>query len=323
MVDDSGFVPHQPRRSFLTAQVAEEPPTQGVPGFLNKLGAGKLLHLHPTAAERREREDIAQVSQNWPGPCTIAIVNGKGGAGKTPTTALLSAVFARNGGAGVLAWDNNQTRGTLGWRTEAGPHDSTLLDLLPEINGLLNGYSQAADFARFVHHQTHDHYDVLRSQPMALAQEQRLTGADVDAIWTVAAKYYRLIFIDSGNDESDPLWLEMIDHTDQLVVATTTRDDHAEAAALLIEALSQRDPHSRELAQQAVTVVTQADAKAKKHDVEQVVNNFRHLVPQVVSIPYDPAMVDGILSFDSLRHETQRAWLSAGAAVAHGLGTVA
>ncbi|MGL1465637.1 hypothetical protein ACSTJV_23795, partial [Vibrio parahaemolyticus] len=80
--------------------------------------------------------------------------------------------------------------------------------------------------------------------PMALAHEQRVEPSDVDAIHAVAAKYYRLIFIDSGNDESDPMWLRMIDHADQLVVATTTRDDHAEAGALLLEALAERDAGS-------------------------------------------------------------------------------
>jgi MinD-like ATPase involved in chromosome partitioning or flagellar assembly len=163
------------------------------------------------------------------------VVNGKGGAGKTPTTVLLAAVFARHGGAGVLTWDNNQTRGTLGWRTEQG-REATLLDLLPQVDRLLSTGAQSADLAHFVHHQTRDRFDVLRSKPMALAHEQRVEPSDVDAIHAVAAKYYRLIFIDSGNDESDPMWLRMIDHTDQLVVATTTRDDHAEAGALLLEA---------------------------------------------------------------------------------------
>ncbi|MFD0760440.1 AAA family ATPase [Arthrobacter ulcerisalmonis] len=85
--------------------------------------------MSPSESERAERSDVLAVSQHWPGPRTIAVVNGKGGAGKTPTTVLLAAVFARHGGAGVLTWDNNQTRGTLGWRTEQGPHEATLLDL--------------------------------------------------------------------------------------------------------------------------------------------------------------------------------------------------
>lgn len=135
----------------------------------------------------------------------------------------------------------------------------------------------------------------------------------------MAAKYYRLIFIDSGNDESDPMWRRMIDHTDQLVVATTTRDDHAEAGALLLEALTDRDERAARLSENAVVIVTQADPKAQPSDVQRVANGYRDLARAVATIPFDPAMVDGILRYGSLRPTTQRAWLAAGAAVARGL----
>ncbi|OBA48300.1 AAA family ATPase [Kocuria sp. ICS0012] len=303
------------RQSFLTQEQAEEPAAQGWRGILTRAG----LRLSPSPAERAERADIAAVSQHWPGPRTIAIVNSKGGAGKTPSTVLLAAVFARYGGAGVLTWDNNQTRGTLGWRTEQGPHDATLLELLPQVERLLSPSAQAADLARFVHHQTRDRFDVLRSKPTALAHEQRVEPEDVDAIHAVASKYYRLVFIDSGNDESDPMWLRMIDRTDQLVVATTTRDDHAEAGALLLEALSDRDERSAHLAEQAVVVVTQADSKAPPADVARVADGYRVIAREAVTVPFDPAMVDGLLRYGSLRPGTQRAWLAAAAAVARGL----
>ncbi|SDS71517.1 LAGLIDADG family homing endonuclease [Microlunatus soli] len=237
----------------------------------------------------------------------------------TPTTILLSAVFALFGGAGVAAWDNNQTRGTLGWRTEQGGHEATLLDLLPEVPRLLSTGAQAADLAHFVHHQTRDRFDVLRSQPMVLAHEQRIEPRDVDAIHSVLGKYYRLIFIDSGNDESDPMWLRMIDHADQLVVATTTRNDHAEAGALLLEALASRDERSARLAQQSVAVITQADSNAAANDVRRVRSGYQALTRATVPIPFDPGMVDGQLQFALLKAETQRAWLAAGAAVANGL----
>ena len=303
------------RQSFLTQEQAEEPAAQGWRGLLTRAG----LRLSPSEAERAERADIAAVSQHWPGPRTIAIVNSKGGAGKTPSTVLLAAVFARYGGAGVLTWDNNQTRGTLGWRTEQGPHDATLLELLPQVERLLSPSAQAADLARFVHHQTRDRFDVLRCKPTALAHEQRVEPEDVDAIHAVASKYYRLVFIDSGNDESDPMWLRMIDRTDQLVVATTTRDDHAEAGALLLEALSDRDERSARLAEQAVVVVTQADSKAPPADVARVADGYRAIAREAVTVPFDPAMVDGLLRYGSLRPGTQRAWLAAAAAVARGL----
>jgi MinD-like ATPase involved in chromosome partitioning or flagellar assembly len=303
------------RQSFLTQDVREEPATHGWRTALRFVG----LRLAPSAAERAERADVQAVSQHWPGPRTIAVVNAKGGAGKTPATVLLSAVFARYGGAGVLAWDNNQTRGTLGWRTEQGPHDASLLDLLPQAERLLGTGAQSADLAHFVHHQTQDRYDVLRSKPMELADAQRVDAGDVDAIHQVASKYYRLIVIDSGNDESDPMWRRMIDHTDQLVVATTTRDDHAEAGALLLEALAERDERSARLAAGAVTVVSQADPRATRRDVDHIANGFTTLAREVVTIPHDSAIVDGLLRYGALRPATQRAWLAAAAAVARGL----
>lgn len=303
------------RRSFLTQEHVEEPAARGWRGGLARVG----FRMSPGDAERTERANIQAVSQHWPGPRTIAVVNGKGGAGKTPTTALLAAVFARYGGAGVLAWDNNQTRGTLGWRTEQGPHDGTLLELLPKVEHLLGTGAQSADLAHYVHHQTRDRYDVLRSKPMELASAQRVDAEDVDSIHSVASKYYRMIFIDSGNDESDPMWRRMIDHTDQLVVATTTRDDHAEAGALLLEALSERDERSAQLAEQAVVIVNQADPKSDEADLERVATGYRNLAREAITIPFDTAMVDGVLRYGSLRAATQRAWLEAAAAVARGL----
>lgn len=302
------------RRSFLQEERREEPARQGARGALNRVG----FSLGPNARERAVRDDEHAVSRHWPGPRTVAVVNGKGGAGKTPATVLLSAVFAQYGGAGVLAWDNNQTRGTLGWRTETGSHDRTLLELLPQTQRLLGAQGQSADLAHFVHHQPQEKYDVLRSKPVRLAHENRLRPTDVDSIHAIAAKFYRLIIIDSGNDESDPMWLRMIDLADQIVVATTTRDDHAEAGALLLEALEDRDERSARLARESVVVVSQADPKASPAEVADVIAGYQPLAREVVGIPFDREMVDGHLRLRALAAPTQRSWLSAAAAVARG-----
>jgi MinD-like ATPase involved in chromosome partitioning or flagellar assembly len=303
------------RHSFLSNHQAEEPAKQGWRGTLTRMG----LRMAPSTQERAERTDVFRVSQHWPGPRTIVIANGKGGAGKTPTVALLSAVFARYGGGPVLAWDANQTRGTLGWRTEQGPHDKTSLDLLPQVTRLLGTSSQSADLDHYVHHQTDDRYDVLRSQPLALASDQRIGPKDIDGIWQVAAKYYRLVFVDTGNDESDLAWQRVIDHADQLVVATTTRDDHAEAGALLLEALRNRDQHSATLADGAVAIINQADPRAAAEEISRIHDGFADLTRAAVTIPWDSAMVDGWLKWGTLHAATQRAWLTAGSAVAEGL----
>lgn len=304
------------RRSFLTEERGKaDRAKKGWRGFIAKTG----LPLAPSTKERIEREEIHAVSQHWPGPRTIAIVNGKGGANKTPTTAILAAVFARNGGSGVLAWDNNETRGTLGWRTEQGLHDATVQTLLPNTEQLLSPAAQASDISHFVHHQTGDKYDVLRSNPTLLATQQRISSDDFDNLHAIAAKYFRLIFIDSGNDESAERWLRMIDHTDQLVIATTALGEHAEAGALLLEALSQRDEASARLASQAVVIVSQSEKAGTAADARKVAAGFEPLARQAVSVPFDPAIHGGRLEYTALSSASRRAWLHAAAIVAEGL----
>lgn len=303
------------RASFLIEDIRPVPATKGWRGLLARAG----IKVAASAEELAERADVRSISQHWPGPRTIAVVNGKGGANKTPTTAMLAALFARNGGAGVLAWDNNETRGTLGWRTEQGPHDAVVQTLLLNTDRLLSPGAQSSDLAKFVHHQTGDKYDVLRSNPTMLAAQQRLTASDFDALHSVAAKYFRLIFIDSGNDESAERWLRMIDHTDQLVIATTALGEHAEAGALLLEALAQRDERSATLARNAVVIVSQSEKSGTFSSAQTIADGFTPLSRRAVSIPFDMAMHGGKLRYESLGSVTQRAWLAAAAAVAEGL----
>jgi MinD-like ATPase involved in chromosome partitioning or flagellar assembly len=303
------------RVSFLDEESRPKPASRGWRGLIAKSG----IRVPPSAKESAERTDIHAVSQHWPGPRTIAVVNGKGGANKTPTTAMLSAVFARNGGAGVLAWDNNETRGTLGWRTEQGQHTATVQSLLPNTEALLSPGARAADLSQFVHHQTGDKYDVLRSNPTMLATEQRIAAEDFDRLHAVVTKYFRLILVDSGNDESAERWLRMIDHTDQLVIATTALGEHAEAGALLLEALAQRDEHSARLAAGAVVIVSQSEKSSSLAAARGVADGFGSLARVAVSVPFDRAMHGGKLRYDDLAPATRRAWLRAAAAVAEGL----
>jgi len=303
------------RQSFLTREEVEEPATQGLRGVLARMG----IRISPSEAERLEREWTRLVSQHWPGPRTIVIVNGKGGVGKTMTTISLSSVFARYGGAGVLAWDNNQTRGTLGWSTEQGPHDASILDLLPQVDRLLGTGAQSADLAHYVHHQTRDRYDVLRSKPEVLATEQRFDATTVDLIHDVASKFYRLVFIDSGNDETDPMWVRALERADQIVVPTIGEAKAAESAALLLEGLHDRGGHFADLANKAVVVVSKHKHDLPDAELTKMASGFSGLARQVVTIPYDPALGADVLNYGALRPSTQRAWLAAGAAVAGGL----
>lgn len=53
-------------------------------------------------------------------------------------------------------------------------------------------------------------------------------------------------------------------------------------------------------------------------DVKRVADGYESVSSYVATIPFDPAMVDGILCWCALRPTKQRAWLAAGTAVTRG-----
>ncbi|UUL77995.1 chromosome partitioning protein ParA (plasmid) [Pseudarthrobacter sp. Fe7] len=309
--------------SFLVSAPVLEPATQGWRGTLTRLG----FRMDPSDEELSEREDIRTVSQHWPGPRTIAVVNRKGGANKTPTVVMLSAILARYSGAATVAWDNNESQGTLGWRTEKGAHDRSVLDLIDSSTELLSPSTNAAEIAKFVHHQTADKFDVLRSDENEEGDHE-VTAEEVDIAHQVLTRYYRLVIMDSGNTARAANWRRMIDHTNQLVVPVTAIEDRAEAARLTLQTLESRGGHDAELARNAVVIVSEStDAKRSmtgdalkraKAEAQRIADGFEPFVRAVVRIPYDPALVNGPIRYEALQPATQRAWLAAAAAVAEG-----
>ena len=312
---DSGILePPKRRTSFIAEPQVAPTPTSGMRALLASVG----INVKPSAADLRREQDTAVVSRQWAGCRTIAVVNGKGGSGKTMTTAMLAAVYARNGGGNVLAWDNNDTRGTLGWRTEPGLYDTTIRDLLPAADDLLAPGAWVSHISRYVHHQDADRYDVLRSNPEMLATEQRLSAAEFELLMQVAARYYRLVIFDSGNDESADRWIRMVDDSYQLVLPTLKANESAETAALLLEELRRRDERSAALADNAVVVVSQYEPGSLAAE-RRIADGFRDLVRDVQIVPFDPALKSGPLRFDTLRPRTQDAWLRIASVTAESL----
>ena len=288
---------------------------RGFRGFLARLG----FNMKPSAEEIEERTWRRTVGTRLREPRTISVVNGKGGANKTPTAVLLSAVFGRNTGDPVLVWDNNGTRGTLGWRTVQGPHSAHSMDLLEAAPRLKDVKVGDPVIHEYTHYQPEDCYSVLRTDPTLLASEQFVNAADFDELHGVVSRFFALTIVDSGNDESAERWMRMIDHTDQLVIASTTVEEHAEAGALLLEALAKRGGHYADLAKNSVVIVSQHQPHGNNEQLERIAQGFGRLARSVVTVPYDAALVKGQIRFEALRPATRRAWLHATAAVAGAL----
>lgn len=300
------------RRTFIDAQA----PVQVQSASLWRRTAAALgIKVSASPKEIAREQDRRVVSVHHGGCRRTAVVNGKGGVGKSMTTAMLAAVYAREGGGGVLAWDNNPTRGSLGWRTESASHDATVQDLLENAGRLLDPTAPRALIAEYVHHQVDDRYDVLRSNPELLAIRQQINADEFDLISTVIDRHYRRVVFDSGNDESASRWLRMIDLSHQLVVPTTGAADSAESGMLLLQELSERDDHSRRLAESAIVVLTHTSRRPSPKAVE-IRAGFEDFGATVHEVPFDPALQAVQLRFGQLASETQDAWLRVAAAAA-------
>jgi pterin-4a-carbinolamine dehydratase len=107
---------------------------------VRRLTGGRIT-LKPNKQERQKLERERAVKRRLDGSRTIVILNPKGGAHKTTSTLLLAETLGTLRGGSTLAWDNNETRGTLGWRARSTPHHKTAVDLLDNLD-------QFADLSR-------------------------------------------------------------------------------------------------------------------------------------------------------------------------------
>ena len=304
------------------------PPKKSLFGALGGGGRRRSAQQAPPepmtfgAPQAPSHSDARLLRRRHPRPATIAVVNPKGGAGKTPLTLLLAAAFAEHTN-GVLAWDNNPFRGTLGWRIETAEHGGTVGSLLADLDRLRGRELRLSDIDAYVHPQE-DGVDVLPGDPMAI-ETGTVGGVQVEALWSHLNRYYRVIVMDSGNDERSPGWQSMIARADQIVVVSSTRYEVAESARLMLDSLSRGDDHARHLARSAVAVVSQAHPD---EDIErdpslatarQIADGFAYLARASVVVPYDPAVATIRLRWQALAPATRAAVTRAAALVAAGL----
>lgn len=278
--------------SFLEEKERPTLAQEGWRGRLNDLG----FKLAPNATEIAHIERRNAIRSGAQKPRIIAVVNGKGGAGKTPTTLLLSQILSEIGQSNVLAWDLNPTRGTLGWRSHQAHHDATIATLLADLDELKDPTTSQATISQYIHRQSAT-FAVLRSQPDLLSTQQALTPESVDPVLAVLKRYFSTFVLDTGNDESSPLWQKAIDIADQIVVPTTTRQDSAESARLLLDSLATRE-RTRRLAQTAVVVVSRA--AAADPEPGPIVEQFRTHGITALPVYYDPTIGERWISFTSL-----------------------
>ena len=246
------------------------------------------------------------------------VINPKGGADKTTATLLLAATFGIHRGGYTLAWDNNETRGTMGWRALQSRHTNTAVDLLRELDGFNNASSaRVGDLDNFVRSQGSAQFDVLASD------EDAASAASIDAdafgaLHRTLARFYRVIVVDTGNNMRASNWQAAVETADQLVIVSTIREDTAQSAAWVADALNAAGQGAQ--VRNAVTVLAAPSPRPDQALAQRLRTHFTGLTRAVVQVPFDPSLVaGGPINIEALTPASRAAWLQVTALVADGL----
>jgi MinD-like ATPase involved in chromosome partitioning or flagellar assembly len=289
--------------------------SMGVRATVRK-GTFGLVRLAPGRREQEYRHNVEMVRRNFGGLRQVTVVNPKGGAGKTVASLLLAMTFGQKRGGYVLAWDNNETQGTLGMRAQQDFHSRTVRDLLRDLDHFRGAHGRVGDLSQYVRAQGEGMFDVLASDESATAGEMLTATAFAD-IRDIVSRFYKLIFVDTGNNLRAENWQAAIDATDQLVVTMSARNDSAETAARMLDHLEQQGRHR--LVRQAVTVVSMPPSR-RDLDVPAVVRHFAARTRTVLLAPYERLIDLGEpIRYGQLSASSRLAWLRIAAGVAEGL----
>lgn len=239
--------------------------------------------------EQAYRVGRVRVLRAFAAPQRVVVANPKGGAGKTPVTLGLAATLGWFRGGYTLAWDNNETRGTLGLRAEEAVHDRNVVDLLQAIDGFLNARASVGHLGGFIRPQS-AHFDVLASDDVP-GRMDVIDAAGFHQLADVLGRFYRFIVIDTGNNVRSANWWAATSSADCVVVPTTVRADVAETGLWMLHHLARLG--RTDLARGAVAVVSCADPKVDHGLLTAIVERYREVVREVVVLPFDARLSAG------------------------------
>lgn len=315
----------EPRRfmsatDFLDRRDSEKelgPATWGWRGRVRRWTGG-LVKPAMGAKEQAYEADRALIQKDFDGPRTIAFVNPKGGAAKTTGVLAAGYTFGTVRGGGVIGWDNNETRGTLGIRGARSTHRNTTRELLEDVERFKDVYqSRIGDLGAFVRSQGDAHFDVLASD-----ERPDVTGVihakDFAEVHSLLERFYRIILVDTGNNLRAENWLAAAEAADLLVVTSTVREDTGYSGLWMLDAL--QDAGYENLKYKTVTVLSDPSPKVDEGLVRDLTQVYEQRTRGVYRVPYDPALVSGsVVPYGDLSAATRRAWLRACAGMAAAL----
>ncbi|MFI5933430.1 AAA family ATPase [Actinoplanes sp. NPDC051494] len=245
-------------------------------------------------------------------PRVLAFANPKGGVHKTTATVLAAATVGSVRGRGVLAWDDNELRGTLGLRAGSARHARTIRHLVGDLIEIENmhGNDLMQFFDGYLRHASDGSYDVLAGEENPRFA-QRLDQSTVSRVMDLLRRTHDVICVDTGNNVESVNWQTVMRSADQLVVTTVPREDAAFTADWMLDVLNETG--QEELVANAVTLIS-CPSPGKLPLLDDLAKHFATRTRAVAVVPYDPALeVGSSIEYGVLQPETKQAWLRAAA----------
>ncbi|WP_262495274.1 MinD/ParA family ATP-binding protein [Paeniglutamicibacter gangotriensis] len=279
--------------------------------------------------ELERRNDISTIQRVFPRPMTVFVTQPLGGAGKTMVSVGIGSTFGIHSTLDTLVWDNNETMGSLGIRTNSNGSRTTVCDLLEELPKLQGEHTRKGDLSFYTRHQGNNRFSALISDEDP--ERMKMIGnTEFNAIRTVVERFYNIVVVDSGNNTRADNWLACLDETDQLVIPVTLKQNSVVSMLRMIEQLESMSdlegtPRYEELCRRAVIVITPGSQRTQADPKER--RRLRELVAEAVGdrghlldIPFDPALDTGaIIDWQLVSDETRRAFERICARIADGL----
>jgi MinD-like ATPase involved in chromosome partitioning or flagellar assembly len=303
-----------------SAPVPARPATAPGTGLVGRAQTtGRATPDNRYAAPRRWRDDrtesetdraVSVLRRSLGPPRVLAFANPKGGVHKTTATVLAAATIGSVRGRGVLAWDDNELRGTLGLRAGSARHARTIRHLVSDLVRIENSTdSELLDrLDDYLRHASDGSYDVLAGEESPRFAS-RLDKHTVSRVLEVLRRTHDVICVDTGNNVESVNWRTVLSAADQLVVTTVPREDAAFTADWMLDLLHEEG--MGELVENAVTLLS-CPTPGRSPLLDDLERHFATRTRAVAVVPYDPALESGAsIEYGYLQQDTREAWLRA------------
>ncbi|KOS57569.1 hypothetical protein [Rhodococcus rhodochrous] len=282
-----------------SAAAGHEPARFGLRGRVNAL-LGARLTPKPSSREARLRRTAAALTGPFPDRATVAVVNVKGGVGKTPLALALAATVATHRGAGsVVTLDLGEAGSSFTDRVAIPPTDEqNTRSLLTQLDAADDVGSAAV--ARCLARQPSGE-DAL----IAGTATDRAWGYDnVDRLAALLGRYRELLVVDTGNSHLADRWRWAIDAAHAVLVPVPLRHDAAAAAHRTLHTMTAVRP---DVLARTVVLITDGPGDAPVVETDAV-DAFTDLGVPVCRMPFEPRFASGErITLGALRRPTRDA----------------